>query len=139
MRQTGFPGMKIMQFAFDADPYRNDFYYTNYPRNCVAYTGTHDNDTTRGWFAALPEHERERVKSTLGYYGDEITATIIDRLFSSQADTVIIPMQDYLDLDASARMNIPSTLGGNWAWRSNAVWTELTGRIRELVEKYGRE
>ncbi len=139
VRQTGFPGMKIMQFAFDADPYRNDFYYTNYPRNCVAYTGTHDNDTTRGWFAALPEHERERVKSTLGYYGDEITATIIDRLFSSQADTVIIPMQDYLDLDASARMNIPSTLGGNWAWRSNAVWTELTGRIRELVEKYGRE
>lgn len=139
VRQTGFPGMKIMQFAFDADPYRNDFYYTNYPRNCVAYTGTHDNDTTRGWFAALPEHERERVKSTLGYYGDEITATIIDRLFSSQADTVIIPMQDYLDLDASARMNIPSTLGGNWAWRSNAVWTELTGRIRELIEKYGRE
>ncbi len=138
VKQTGFPGMKIMQFSFDGNPY-NDFYYTNYKPNCVAYTGTHDNDTTVGWFAALTDSEKDTVRRTLGYYGDDVCGTVIERLFSSAANTVIIPMQDYLGLPTSARMNIPSTLGGNWAWRSEAVWTEKTEAIRTLVEKYGRE
>lgn len=135
VRTTGYPGMKVMQFSFDGNPY-NDFYYTNYKPNCVAYTGTHDNDTTRGWFEAFGD--KELVRRTLGYYGDDVTGEIIERLFSSAADTVIIPMQDFLRLPTEARMNIPSTLGGNWAWRSEAVWKERAGEIRALVEKYNR-
>lgn len=137
VRKTGFPGMKIMQFSFDGNPY-NDFYYTNYGNNCVAYPGTHDNDTTRGWFNALSDSDKALVRRTLGYDGSAIAAEIIERLFSSKADTVIIPMQDFLNLPTKARMNIPSTLGGNWAWRSEAVWTKKARTIRRLVEKYGR-
>ena len=137
VRETGYPGMKIMQFAFDGDP-KNDFYYTNYNTNCVAYTGTHDNDTTRGWFDSLPAHQKDLVRRTMNYYGDDVTGEIIERLFSSAADTVIIPMQDFLDLPTSARMNTPSTLGGNWAWRSAPDWEKLDGKIREMLAKYNR-
>ena len=138
VRETGFPGMKVMQFAFDGNPH-NDFYYTNYTHNCVAYTGTHDNDTTRGWFEALDAGGKDLVRRTLGYYGDDITGVIVERLFSSAADTVIIPMQDLLDLSGYARMNTPSTLGGsNWAWRSEPVWRDLAPKLHELVEKYDR-
>ncbi len=137
VRQTGYPGMKIMQFSFDGDPH-NDFYYTNYKPNCVAYTGTHDNDTTRGWFESLDDRNKDLVRRTLGYYGDNITWEIIERLYSSAADTVIIPMQDFLDLPTSARMNIPSTLGGNWSWRSDAVWKDIKGTLRALAEKNNR-
>lgn len=138
VRETGFPGMKIMQFAFDGNPY-NDFYYTNYNTNCVAYTGTHDNDTTRGWFASLDDNNQALVRRTLGYDGNNIAAEIIERLFSSNADTVIIPMQDFLNLPSKARMNTPSTLGGNWAWRSDAKWVKKAKSIRKLVEKYNRQ
>ncbi|WP_251182483.1 4-alpha-glucanotransferase [Anaerocaecibacter muris] len=137
VRETGYPGMKIMQFAFDGNPY-NDFYYTNYKPNCVAYTGTHDNDTTRGWFESLDDRNKELVRNTLGYEGDNVTAEIIDRLFSSAANTVIIPMQDFLNLPATARMNIPSTLGGNWAWRSDGKWAKKAKTIRKQIEKYDR-
>ncbi len=137
VRETGYPGMKIMQFAFDGNPY-NDFYYTNYNTNCVAYTGTHDNDTTRGWFESLDDNNKALVRRTLGYDGDNIAAEIIERLFSSNADTVIIPMQDFLNLPTKARMNTPSTLGGNWAWRSDAKWVKKAKSIRKLAEKYGR-
>ncbi len=137
VRETGYPGMKIMQFAFDGNP-NNDFYYTNYNTNCVAYTGTHDNDTTRGWFDALGDGEKDLVRRTLGYYGDDIVGEIVDRLFSSKADTVIIPMQDFLGLPTSARMNTPSTLGGNWAWRSNPDWVALAGKIKDMITKYNR-
>lgn len=137
VRATGFPGMKIMQFSFDGNPY-NDFYYTNYQPNCVAYPGTHDNDTTRGWFESLDEQNKALVRRTLGIDGDDVAAVIVDRLLSSRADTVIIPMQDFLNLPASARMNIPSTLGGNWAWRSRAAWKKLAPEIRTLVERYNR-
>lgn len=135
VKETGFPGMKVMQFAFDGDP-NNPFYYTNYPQNCVAYTGTHDNDTTRGWFDKFDD--KELVRRTLGYDGNSITYEIIERLFSSNADTVIIPMQDFLNLGGRARMNTPSTLGGNWAWRSEAKWLRKKKYIRTLVEKYNR-
>lgn len=139
VRETGYPGMKVMQFAFDGNPY-NDFYYTNYNENCVAYPGTHDNDTTRGWFEALNENDENLVRRTLGYYGDcsDIADVITERLFSSRANTVIIPMQDFLNLPTSARMNIPSTLGGNWAWRSAAEWKNKAASIRALAEKYDR-
>ena len=137
VRQTGYPGMKVMQFAFDGNPY-NDFYYTNYNENCVAYPGTHDNNTTRGWFESLDENNKNLVRRTLNYYGDNVTAEIVERLMSSRANTVIIPMQDFLNLPAKARMNIPSTLGGNWQWRSADKWTKKTKTIRKLVEQYDR-
>lgn len=137
VKTTGYPGMKIMQFAFDGNP-NNDFYYTNYNKNCVAYPGTHDNDTTRGWFESLGDGEKNTVRRMLGYGGDDIAAEIIERLLSSAADTVIIPMQDFLNLDTKARMNIPSTLGGNWAWRSAPEWTKKTKPIRAAVERYNR-
>ncbi len=135
VRETGYPGMKIMQFSFDGNPY-NAFYYTNYPENCIAYTGTHDNDTTRGWFDKFDD--KDLVKRTLGYYGNDVTSVIVERLYSSRANTVIIPMQDFLVLGTEARMNIPSTLGGNWSWRSEPVWKEQAPRLRALAEKYGR-
>lgn len=137
VKTTGFPGMKIMQFSFDGNPY-NDFYYTNYSNNCVAYPGTHDNDTTRGWFEALTDNDKALVRRTLGYDGDNVSGEIIERLYSSKADTVVIPMQDFLNLPTTARMNIPSTLGGNWAWRTPPVWTEKAEYIRALAEKYNR-
>ena len=137
LRDSGLPGMRIMQFSFDGNP-NNDFYYTNYGTNCVAYPGTHDNNTTRGWFEALPEHEKALVRRTLGIEGNAIAKEIIERLFSSRADTVIIPMQDFLNLNGKARMNVPSTLGGNWAWRSEAKWLRKKNTIKKLVNKYGR-
>ncbi|MCH5163157.1 MAG: 4-alpha-glucanotransferase [Clostridiales bacterium] len=137
VRNTGYPGMKIMQFSFDGNPY-NDFYYTNYKPNCVAYPGTHDNDTTRGWFDAQDDSVKMLVRRTLGYYGDDVCGEIVERLYSSAADTVIIPMQDFLGLPTKARMNIPSTLGGNWAWRSKPVWEKKAAAIRKLAEKYNR-
>ena len=138
VKKTGFPGMKIMQFAFDGNPY-NDFFYTNYKPNCVAYPGTHDNDTTVGWYEASTEKEKDLIHRTLGYYGDDVPGEIIKQLFFSAANTVVIPMQDFLALPTSARMNIPSTLGGNWAWRSEPVWWEKADEISKLVEKSGRE
>lgn len=137
LKAVGYPGMKVLQFAFDGDP-KNDFYYTNYPTNCVAYTGTHDNNTTRGWFASLTEDESNLVRRTLGYYGNSITATLVERLFSSAADTVIVPMQDFLNLGAKARMNTPSTLGCNWAWRSEAKWLKKAKTIKRLVKTFDR-
>ena len=137
VRRTCYPGMKIMQFSFDGNPY-NDFYYTNYNNNCVAYPGTHDNDTTRGWFESLSDDTKSLVRRTLGYDGDNVAAEITERLMSSAADTVIIPMQDFLNLPSKARMNTPSTLGGNWVWRSSDKWTKKAGAIRKLLQKYGR-
>lgn len=137
VRLAGYPGMKVLQFAFDGNP-DNEFFYTNYGENCVAYTGTHDNDTTRGWFDSLDEGGKATVLRALDEGGEDIAAEMTERLFSSAADTVIIPMQDFLDLPSSARMNTPSTLGGNWTWRSAPVWKEKTAEIRALVEKYDR-
>ena len=137
VRETGYPGMKIMQFAFDGNP-NNEFYYTNYVNNCVAYTGTHDNDTTRGWFDSLDDGSKAIVRRTLGYDGENVAAEIVERLFSSAADTVIVPMQDFLDLPSSARMNTPSTLGGNWAWRCSDGYATCAAAIKDMVVKYDR-
>ena len=134
---VGFPGMKVLQFAFDGNPH-NEFLYTNYPENCVAYTGTHDNDTTRGWFDALDDNGKATVRRTIGYEGNAMAKTLVQRLFASNADTVIVPMQDLLNAPTSARMNIPSTTGGNWSWRSQDKWTAKAASIRKLVEKTKR-
>lgn len=140
------PGMKVFQFSFDyVSPHRldpeNDFLPHNYPYNCVAYTGTHDNDTTRGWFEALPEEYRDIVRRYLACSDEEVVWRMIRMLMSSCAKYVIIPMQDLLELDASCRMNTPATAGPeNWSWRmgDGAADFWIAARFREIAELYGR-
>ena len=140
VKKTGYPGMKILQFAFDAG---NDSEYLphNYDKNCVVYTGTHDNDTTVGFLQNMPEKDKKFAKKYLGHKNDKkLCFEIIRAALSSCADTAIIPMQDYLGLGSEARINIPSTLGINWKWRmGNGDFTkELAGRIRSMTKLYGR-
>ncbi len=140
VKKTGYPGMKILQFAFgdDAD---NAYLPHNYTQNSIVYTGTHDNETILGWYNGTDAGTRRSVKRYLNIRGNrEIPWHFIRAAFASVADTAVIPMQDYLELDNAARINTPSTLGGNWEWRMlpDAATPELAGRIRELVETYGR-
>ncbi len=140
VKKTGYPGMKILQFAFgdDAD---NAYLPHNYTQNSIVYTGTHDNETILGWYKGTDAGTRRSVKRYLNIRGNrEIPWHFIRAAFASVADTAVIPMQDYLELDNAARINTPSTLGGNWEWRMlpDAATPELAGRIRELVETYGR-
>ena len=151
-QQFGFPGMAILQFAFGNDPQGPSFRPHNYVRNLVAYTGTHDNDTTLGWWNSegtmdsirtsddvLKEHGFARTY--LGYADEEpINWAMIRTVLASIADTAIIPLQDVLGLGAEARMNLPGTARGNWRWRfpTGALSSELAKRLRELNEAYDR-
>jgi 4-alpha-glucanotransferase len=141
LRETlGLPGMKILQFAFQTNPH-DPFLPHNYPRHCVAYTGTHDNDTTAGWYRAAPEKERDLARRYLARSGDDIAWDFIRAVWSSPAAFAIAPMQDFLSLDTSARMNLPGQLGGNWSWRvSSEVLDDewLVSRIRETNFLYSR-
>jgi 4-alpha-glucanotransferase len=134
----GFPGMKILQFGF----YGPDSEYLphRYPRNSVVYTGTHDNDTARGWYAALKPEERERVWDYLGCDGREIEWALIRAAYGSVAARAIVPLQDILGLGSEARMNTPSRPGGNWAWRApDDAWRpELAARLARMAELSGR-
>ena len=137
--QFEFPGMRILQFAFASDAH-DSFLPHNYVPNCVVYTGTHDNDTTWGWFKACTAQEREAVLAYLGSDGRDISWDMLRWLFASVADTAIVPLQDVLSLGTEARMNYPSRLGGNWSWRlqPEALTPTLTNRLRKITEIYGR-
>jgi len=132
------PGMKILQFGFSGAD--NLFLPHNYVPNSVAYTGTHDNDTTRGWFDAAPEHERQFAQRYLRVSGDDFPWDLIRSIWSSVAVYAITPMQDVLSLGTEARMNFPSKLGGNWEWRmkEDDMNDELAGKLRELNDLYLR-
>lgn len=133
--QFEFPGMKILQFAFGSDC-NNPYLPFNVPTNCVIYTGTHDNDTTVGWFEKATEYERGRVLQYLGCISaDGIHWDMIRLALTSVADCAIVPMQDLLGLDSSARMNSPGKADGNWLWRyrSEALTDELQNRFKELT------
>ncbi len=138
----GFPGMKIMQFAFDSDR-ANPFLPFNYTtRNCVAYTGTHDNDTTVGWFEARSPEEQARVVDYLGCIAPEgIHWSMIRLVLSSVANIAIIPLQDVLGLGTAAKMNTPSQAEGNWGWRylSDELKMGLCHQMRKLTHIYGRD
>jgi 4-alpha-glucanotransferase len=148
--QFGLPGMAILQFAFGNDPHASDFKPHNYPRNLVAYTGTHDNDTTAGWWAGTDEystrsadeiaHEREHCRRYLGMDGTEPHWAFVRAVLASVADTAIVPVQDLLGLGSQARMNRPGTLSGNWRWRlAPGELTEQTARrLAVLTETYDR-
>ena len=140
VRRTGFPGMKILQFAFNASE-ESDYLPHTYTGNCVVYTGTHDNDTTKSWYDMLDEPSRDFADRYLNIKDKTCAAwDFIRAALASVADTAIIPMQDYLELGTQARMNTPSTLGDNWKWRmkKDACEKELAEKIRRLSKLYGR-
>lgn len=132
------PGMKILQFGFD-EP-KNPFLPHNYPAHCVAYTGTHDNDTARGWYDSAPEQESKFALKYLNTDADHFVWELIRGVWSSVAVYALAPMQDLLNLGGYARMNFPSRLGGNWEWRMKAedMSEHLAGGLRELNELYLR-
>ena len=140
LKYTKFPGMKLLQFAFDPRE-ESDYIPHLYDENCVAYTGTHDNETSRQWFEGL---SKENLEYCLDYINCQVPGTEVDSLIkatlASKARLAIIPMQDYLNLGKEARMNIPSTLGGNWQWRLNEQYEteELVKKIKKFVKLYGR-
>jgi len=149
--QFGFPGMAILQFAFGKDPQAPDFKPHNYPRDRVAYTGTHDNDTTAGWWRSEGagdstrteedvRRERAFTRQYLGTDGREIHWAFIRALMASVANTVLFPLQDVLGLGSEARMNTPAVPSGNWRWRYRAemLTEEIAGRLKELVTVYDR-
>jgi 4-alpha-glucanotransferase len=133
----GFPGMRVLQFAFGADRYHQPH---NYAPQCVVYTGTHDNDTTVGWFGGQSRAVKRRVLEYAGGRAETIHWDMIRLAFGSPANVAIIPMQDYLGLGREARMNIPATPRGNWRWRmaSGAANRGLAARIGSMVETFER-
>ncbi|MEO6397097.1 MAG: 4-alpha-glucanotransferase [Tepidiformaceae bacterium] len=135
----GYPGMAVLQFAF-GDDWRNPYLPHNHLRELVAYTGTHDNDTTLGWFHALGEFERENVLRYLGRDGSDIVSDLVRLVYESVADIAIIPMQDVLQLGNEARMNRPGEPEGNWTWRFqwDQVHPARTAWLREMAERFGR-
>ena len=136
---VGVPGMKVLQFGFSTDDAEH-LPHRHVPR-CVVYTGTHDNDTTHGWFASLPEEERRRVLDYVGGDGASIDWDLIRAAYESVAETAIVPLQDVLGLGSEARMNTPAIPAGNWSWRARA--SDFTGeraaRLRRLAALTGRK
>lgn len=140
LEDTGYPGMKVLQFAFDANG-ESIYLPHNYDHNCVVYTGTHDNETTAGWITTRTEQDREFLERYLNRKRDEdLCWELIRTAAASVADIAIIPMQDYLALGNEARINTPSTLGDNWKWRMSkgAATDELAEKIYGLTKMYGR-
>jgi len=132
------PGMRILQFGFGSgadDP----FLQHTYPRNCVAYTGTHDNDTTAGWYASLDSRQQRRVEAYLGCGATDIAWDFIRLAWSSVADLAIAPAQDLLSLGSEARMNLPGRSTGNWKWRlDRPLPPHVIERLADLTQLYGR-
>ena len=148
--QFGFPGMRILQFAFSSNTRNIDLPH-NYHKNLAVYTGTHDNDTTVGWFQSVAgegstrtakqiSRERRFCLKYLNTNGDEINWDFIRAVLASVANTAIIPLQDLLGLGPEARMNLPNSTEGNWSWRfrQNALTDKTGARLKELTELYGR-
>lgn len=133
------PGMKILQFAFGDDA-ANPYLPHNYPHNSVVYTGTHDNDTTLGWYQSLTDAEKHHVYESLGTPAMPMPQALVQAAFASVANLAIIPMQDILELGSNARMNIPGTVNGNWNWRF--TWSQLTtekvNALIRLLKLFGR-
>lgn len=149
--QFHLPGMRVLQFAFGNDAKASEYRPESYPPNCCVYTGTHDNDTTVGWFRSEPgegstrsreeiDAERRAILEYLKSDGSEIQWDLIALALRSNANTAVFPMQDLLGLGTEARMNVPGTKSGNWRWRfqSDMLTPELKQRLRQLTEETGR-
>lgn len=140
LKSTGFPGMKVLQFAFGGAS-DNPYLPHNYLEpNCVVYTGTHDNDTTRGWYSAASAHERDYIRRYIGTDGAHIAQDFMRLALSSTANAAIVPLQDVLDLGSEARMNTPGSLEANWVWRVRAdqLDPERADCLGELTSAFGR-
>lgn len=145
VRDSGFPGMKVLEFAFDSrdSGSANDYLPHNYIENCVAYTGTHDNETIAGWIDSITEEEQKMARDYLSDWytpKDQLYRAFIGLVMRSSAKTCIIPMQDYLGYDNSCRMNKPSTVGINWRWRltEEELSKALQAEILKITKIYGR-
>ena len=142
LKESGYPGMKVLQFAFDGSEDSSYLPY-KYDHNCVVYTGTHDNETTKGWLENLQGHDLKFVREYINCYEQPVNDCVwalIRTALSSVADLAVIPIQDYLCLGNEARMNAPSTFGDNWKWRLTAnQFSETTlYHMREVTRIYGR-
>ncbi len=144
LADTGFAGIKVLQFAFDSRDDGGSIYLPHrYPHNCVVYTGTHDNQTLTGWLGDIKEYEKKAVREYLcDFYTpqNELYKPLVALALASVAKICIIPIQDYLGLDDSARINHPSTVGKNWRWRlrKDQLTDELARDIRSMTKRYGR-
>jgi 4-alpha-glucanotransferase len=148
--QFGFPGMSVLQFAFGTDPQAPSFRPHNYPRDVVAYTGGHDNDTTLGWWTSVgsdstrtPEdirRERASARMYLAFADEPVHWVFMRTVAASVAVLAMIPLQDVLGLGSEARMNLPGTISGNWRWRvrAGALTTEIERRLKQLTLTYDR-
>lgn len=140
LKACGYPGMKVLQFAFDSDE-KNPYLPAQHTVNSVIYTGTHDNNTTLGWWADCDEKTRAFARRALHMHtwDDDIVSAMLKCAWGSICDTAIAPMQDLLMLDGSARMNLPGTVGGNWTWRmTDTDYAPIARRIRILNRRYNR-
>ena len=145
VKDSGFPNMKVLQFAFDKADIggANDYLPHNYNNNCVVYTGTHDNETINGWFMGLSEEDKDYVRD---YLGDHDTANkwmykkLIATAMGSAANMCVIPAQDWLGLDNTTRMNVPGTVDSNWSWRllPGQITDELGAEMLIITKRYGR-
>ena len=145
VKDSGFPNMKVLQFAFDRADIGggNDYLPHNYNNNCVVYTGTHDNETINGWFLGLSKEDKEFVRD---YLGDHDTANkwmykkLVATAMASTADMCVIPVQDWLGLDNGSRMNVPGTVNINWSWRlaEGQIPEELAEEMLIITKRYGR-
>jgi 4-alpha-glucanotransferase len=149
--ELGFPGMRVLQFGFGGGDPKNIDLPHNYVLNAVAYTGTHDNDTTVGWFNSVAGEgstrtaqqiadEQQFCLEYLNTTGEEIHWDFIRCVWASVANTAIAPLQDVLGLGSEARMNLPNSNQGNWSWRYGAgdLTSEIADRLKSLTELYGR-
>lgn len=134
-KEAGFPGMRVLQFAFDGNP-DNPYLPYNYERDTVVYTGTHDNDTLVGWFAGLSEEERRRVTRYIGREDISVHWEMIRQAYASVAVLAIVPLQDWLGLGSEARMNQPGRESGNWQWRCR--WEQLSDGLAEAINDMSR-
>lgn len=145
VKDSGFPNMKVLQFAFDPADVggANDYLPHNYNENCVVYTGTHDNETLAGWFKGLTKAQKNHIRDYLNNHNTsdkKICHGLLCLAMMSAAKTCIIPIQDYLGLDNDSRMNQPGTVGKNWSWRlrPGQVTDELGEEMLTLAKRYGR-
>jgi 4-alpha-glucanotransferase len=134
-----FPGMKVLQFAFDDTGTPNAFQPHDYPRNCVVYAGTHDNNTTLGWWNEVSDKTRQNAQAYMGTITDP-PRDFMRLAMMSVADTVIIPLQDVLEYGADTRMNFPGREAGNWGWRfrQEALTDEIRFLLGDMTYRYDR-
>jgi 4-alpha-glucanotransferase len=140
---TGLPGMAVLQFAFGGGS-DNLYLPHNLHANTVIYPGTHDNDTTRGWYASTDEKSRDHVRRYFRISGEEISWDFVRVAFATVANLAVIPFQDLLNLGTAARFNTPGKSQGNWTWRYRedqlrALQQNSAGYLRELASLYGRD